>query len=132
MENSKALMRSRSTVRKFGGKIEDYLELHSWLDEPQQWIEGDKHLILRHHSQGIFEAEKKFGYAILNSNGKHVPTRTILEIHITEELGFIPTADEMLKCVDINKWMGFRNMDLNKKLKADNQITETTKIINKI
>jgi hypothetical protein len=41
---------------------------------------------------GIFLAEKLFGIAIVNSDGKQVPVRYVGEQHVREDLGRIPTA----------------------------------------
>lgn len=117
----KALMRAKQSVRKFGGDIDDYLPLHSWFCETQTWAEGARHYVFRHHTQGIFEAEKKFGYAILNSHGKEIPTRILCEIHIKEELNFIPTAFELIQFLSIDKWMGFQNRELTLLLRSESE-----------
>lgn len=115
----KAVLRAKSSARKFGGKMEDYLELHRWFDETEYWVDGEKHMAFRHHTQGIFEAEQIFGYTILNSEGRKVPTRTICEIHITEDLGFIPTAQEWVENLKMSKWMGFRDKDVIQTMKDE-------------
>lgn len=101
----KTHLRARSSARKFKGQLEDYLPLHEWLDAPS-------HPALRHHAQGIFEAEKKFGVVILNSDGKKVPTRVLCEEHIKEEIGFIPTAQDWITHMELHKWMGYRDKDI--------------------
>lgn len=111
------ILRAKSSAKKFGGEWRDYLPIHKWLDETKQWIDDDRHMAFRHHTQGIFEAEKKFGYAIQNSQGKQVPVRVLCELHIREDLGFIPTAQEWLDCIHLNKWMGFRDKAVIKQLK---------------
>lgn len=121
MSENKAYIKSKKSVKVFGGKPEDYLKLHEWMDETEKWVEGKEHLIFRHHAQGIFEGEKKFGYTIKNSDGKNVPVRPILEIHINDELGFIPTFSELVECIPVSKWMGYRNNELNKILKKQKE-----------
>lgn len=49
-----------SSVRKWGGVPEDYLELHAWFDESKQMIADYRHRALRHHAEGIFMLEKIF------------------------------------------------------------------------
>jgi len=111
-EKTKAYVRSKSSAKKFKGCVEDYLPLHEWFDKPS-------HPALRHHAQGIFEAEKTFGVVITNSEGKHIPTRVLAEQHIKEEIGFIPTAQEWIECMELHKWMGYRNKDIAKYAKKE-------------
>jgi hypothetical protein len=41
----------------------------------------------------------------LNSDGKQIPVRLIVEKHIIEDLGFIPSFDDWIKNVRIASWM---------------------------
>ncbi len=67
------LKHAQSSARKFGGSAEDYLPIHNWLDESKAFLGDFRHRALRHHAEGIFLAEKLFGVAIVNSDGKQVP-----------------------------------------------------------
>src|SRR5215216_5613230 len=80
-----SLFHAQSSVRRFGGKIEDYQSIHDWLDATKETFCDFRHRALRHHSHGVFEAERVFGVAILNSKGTLVPTRYIAEQHIKED-----------------------------------------------
>lgn len=64
-----------------------------------------RHRALRHHSEGIFWAEKEFGVFIINSDGKMVPTRVIGEQHVKEDIGFIPTIKDYLENMTMVNWM---------------------------
>jgi len=121
------IIRAKSSARKFGGVYTDYLPLHEWFDETKTWLPDDRHMVFRHHAQGIFEAEKKFGYTITNGNGKKIPTRVICEMHITDDLGFIPTAQEWLNQVSMQKWMGFRDKKVIFSLRKEDQEQHTVK-----
>jgi hypothetical protein len=51
--------------------------------------------MFRHHSEGIFEMEQKFGTEFKNSDGKTVYTRYVGEQHVSEDCyGYIPSAKE--------------------------------------
>jgi hypothetical protein len=65
----------KSSVHKFGGEEDDYLEIHQWFDETK------------------------------NPDGKKVITRSIAEQHIREDLGFIPSVQDWLKCIKPELWM---------------------------
>lgn len=102
---SHPLHHSISSQRKHGGKIEDYLPLHNWFDETKQHFPDMRHRALRHHSEGIFWAEKEFGVFIINSDGKMVPTRILGEQHVMEDIGFIPTIKDYLSEMNQAGWM---------------------------
>jgi len=76
------LKHSESSAKKFGGKPEDYLPIHNWFDESKSFLGDFRHRALRHHTEGIFLAEKVFGVAIRNSEGRRVPVRYVGEQHV--------------------------------------------------
>ena len=47
------LLHSKSSVRKWGGKVEDYNHIHEWFDESKGWLATMMHRMFRHHSEGI-------------------------------------------------------------------------------
>lgn len=94
-----------SSVKKWGGKAEDYQAIHDWFDESKSHLANFRHRALRHHSEGIFLCEKIFGKTITNSNGRIVPVRYIGEQHVKEDCGFIPTVADWLKCIQAEPWM---------------------------
>jgi hypothetical protein len=102
---SHPLHHSISSQKKHGGTIEDYLPIHNWFDETKAHFPDMRHRALRHHSEGIFWCEEKFGTYITNSDGKMVPVRVIGEQHIIEDVGFIPTIADYLKEMNQTAWM---------------------------
>ena len=102
---SHPLHHSISSKKKHGGTIEDYLPIHNWFDETKKHFPDMRHRALRHHSEGIFWAEEKFGVYITNSDGKIIPTRVIGEQHILEDIGRIPTIKDYLECMSQENWM---------------------------
>ncbi len=98
------IMHAKSSVRKHGGKVEDYLPIHHWFDETKSHFADFRHRALRHHSLGIFWAEEKFGVIIINSDGKEVPVRVIGEQHVMEDCGFIPSVQDWLKGIPSEPW----------------------------
>jgi len=86
---------AKSSVKKWGGKQEDYVDIHNWFDETKAWVGHSIHRMFRHHSEGIFECEKIFGESFINSDGKTVYTRYVGEQHVKEDcFGKIPSAKE--------------------------------------
>lgn len=101
------LKHAKSSVKKWGGIEEDYIHIHDWFDESKAWIPHSKHRLFRHHSEGIFECEKRFGPSFVNSDAKTVYTRYIAEQHVREDCnGYIPTAKEWIDGLsDPKEWM---------------------------
>ena len=94
-----------SSVRKWGGLVEDYQPIHDWFDESKAFLPDIRHRALRHHAEGIFLCEKIFGTTLTNADGKVVPVRWVGEQHVKEDLGRIPTASDWLRGIKQEKWM---------------------------
>ena len=107
---------AKSSAKKFGGKWEDYIHIHEWFDESKSWYGHSLHRIFRHHSEGIFECEKRFGPSFENSDGKIVYTRYVGEQHVKEDcFNYIPSAKEWIKALEDKEkpiWM-IRTLDIN-------------------
>ena len=95
-----------SSVKKWGGLVEDYLPIHNWFDETKAHFADFRHRAMRHHSEGIFLMEKIFGATLELSNGKVIPTRWVGEQHVKEDLGRIPTIQDWLSNLKPQSWMG--------------------------
>lgn len=102
---SHAYHHSLSSVKRWGGKVDDYLPIHTWFDESKAYMADPRHRALRHHTQGIFESENYFGTYITNSDEKVVPVRLIGEQHVKEDCGFIPTVNDWFKLIKMETWM---------------------------
>lgn len=88
-----------SSVKKFGGKPEDYQAIHDFFDSSKAHYANWRHRAVLHNSFGIYLAERIFGTTITNSNGKQIPVRLIGEQHITEDLGIIPTVADWMRAI---------------------------------
>lgn len=95
-----------SSVKKWGGLVEDYLPIHNWFDETKSHFADFRHRAMRHHSEGIFLMEKIFGPTITLYSGKVIPTRWVGEQHVKEDLGRIPTIQDWLSNLKPQSWMG--------------------------
>lgn len=96
---------AENSVKTFGGKIEDYIEIHRFLDSTKTHTVDNSHRAILHNSFGIEICERIFGDTVTNSDGKEVEVRYIVIKHIEEDLGFVPTVKDW--CVNIQKksWM---------------------------
>lgn len=113
-----------SSARRFGGPPEAYIALHSWFDATKELFGDFRHRALRHHTHGIFEAERVFGttLSITMKSGevKQIPTRLVAEQHVIEDMGRLVTAADWLRCIRPDpSWMN-RPRKLSRELVAEN------------
>ena len=95
-----------SSVRKWGGDVDDYLRIHAWFDESKAITADFRHRSLRHHAEGIFMAERIFGSRLTLSTGKIIPVRWVGEQHVREDLGWIPSFADWVRAIRPLPWMG--------------------------
>ncbi len=95
-----------SSVKKWGGTVEDYLEIHAWYDQSKEIIADFRHRAMRHHRAGIWQSEAIFGPTITLATGRIIPTRWVGEQHVKEDLGFIPSFTDWVKAIRPEPWMG--------------------------
>lgn len=96
-----------SSARRFGGVEERYLPLHAWFLETEAWWQGPdaRHLAMRHHAFGIFEAEERFGVTLNAGEGIQVPVRYLGERHVRAVLARVPPASDWLRRIRGEAWM---------------------------
>jgi hypothetical protein len=104
-----------SSVKKWGGTVDDYLAVHQWFDATKALLCDFRHRALRHHAEGIQLCEQIFGPTLTLSTGKVIPTRWVGEQHVREDLGRIPAAGDWLREIRPQRWMG-RSQPLSKQL----------------
>jgi hypothetical protein len=107
---------SLSSVKKYGGKLEDYLPIHLWFDSSKGYFADPRHRALRHHAMGIQDAEKVFGITITNNDARIIPVRWIGEQHVLEDMGRIPSLQDWLQCMTFQPWMNRNARKLSKEL----------------
>lgn len=112
--NMKPYLHSKYSAKKYGGKPEDYMDLHLWLDQTKSHIADNRHRIFLHNSFGIQLLADKFGETRTNSDNKTYSVRDVGEDHILQDLGFIPSLDYCLKKVKLKSWMS-GSKKINKK-----------------
>ena len=101
----KPLYHANASVKRHGGKVEDYLPIHNFFDSSKQCLADVRHRAILHSSFGIFLLERVFGEYITNSDGKRVCVRDLGEEHVVEDLGTIPSMEKWLRNLPIEDWM---------------------------
>jgi len=94
------------SVKKFGGKSEDYQDIHDFLDFSKAGHPDMRHRAVTHHSIGCYLVELAFGVTRINSDNKVYSPRDVAEQHILDDLGCIPTLSQWLDLMPLESWMG--------------------------
>lgn len=102
----KPFIHARSSAKRHGGKPEDYMAIHDFMDSSKSAVADVRHRCVLHSAFGVYLAERAFGTTIVNSDGREVSVRDIAEDHVIEDLGFIPSLDKWLGAMEIQEWMG--------------------------
>lgn len=101
----KPLLHAKISVKTYGGKIEDYIEIHNFIDSSKASMPDVRHRAILHSSFGCYLAEQVFGTYFKNSDGKDVSVRDVAEEHIIQDLGFLPSMEKWLNTMPIETWM---------------------------
>lgn len=104
----KPLIHAKNSVRKFGGKVEDYLPLHNWMDSTKGYVPDMRHRMILHNAWGIMLAEQIHGVYFKNSDGRDISVRDVLEQHVMDDLGHIPTLEKCISGMPAEPWMGHK------------------------
>ena len=110
-----------SSVKKWGGEVQDYLAIHNWFDGSKEYYADFRHRALRHHSEGIYRMAEIFGDedgTITISTGRVIPVRWVGEQHVTEDLGFIPSVSDWLMHIQPQAWMNRATGPIARSLEA--------------
>jgi hypothetical protein len=108
----KAHIHAESSAKAFGGKPEDYLAIHEFIDCSKGVIADHRHRALTHNTWFIMHIlPRVFGDTIKNSKGKKVSVREIGEQHVLEDFRgkFVPSAQDFLQAMAYEEWMNNGN-----------------------
>lgn len=110
------MIHAKSSVKRWGGKVEDYIAIHELLDSPKATMNNNTSRMLTHNIWFIYHIIPKiFGYNITNSDGKSVDPVDIAMLHVTEDfrMKFVPTVQDYLKHMEVQAWMynGVKEID---------------------
>lgn len=107
----KPYLHARTSVRKYGGQVEDYLDIHTFIDGSKAAVPDMRHRAQLHHAFGCFVVEAVFGAMRTNSDGKTYSPRDVAEDHVIEDLGYLPTLEDWLRNMTLQPWMGGARRD---------------------
>jgi hypothetical protein len=99
---------SQSSVKRWGGKVEDYLPIHELLDSVKATMNNNSARLVTHNTWFCYTIIPKiFGYNITNSDGKSVNTVDIAMLHVAEDFRMkgVPTLQDYLENLVVQPWM---------------------------
>lgn len=109
-----AVVHSQISTKRRGGKIEDYLHIHDFIDCTKELCSDNRHRIL-HTMWGVKRVIIPiFGHSLTNSDGKMINIKDMCEQdHILPDYQnrFIPNLNDFVKAINNNP---FNDADLNK------------------
>lgn len=95
-----------SSVKKWGGTTDDYIDVHEFIDSSKKIIGDVRHRSLYHHTEGVWLCQRIFGRVITLEGGRAVPVRLVAERHIQEDLGWLPSPKDYIDGMVLKQWMG--------------------------
>jgi len=117
---------AESSVKIFGGSVEDYLSIHEFLDSSQEAFDDVRHQALTHNRWFIANIlVEVFGHTITNSDGKRVLVERIAEHHIEEdfpESGIIPSVSDWLGEMKLQPWMNTNGVSSSNQVNLETQM----------
>ena len=99
---------AQSCVKRYGGKPEDYLDIHELMDSTKSTFPDNRHRALTHNIWFCATIIPKiFGHSRVNSDGKQYNTKDIAELHCLEDFRwkFIPSVQDYLENMEMKSWM---------------------------
>lgn len=105
---SKPWIHACSSAKKYGGKPEDYMDIHEFVDSSKAAFADNRHRALTHNAWFIGTViERVFGSTRKNTDERVYSVRDIAEQHVLEDYGgkFIPSAQDFLAEVEMKDWM---------------------------
>jgi hypothetical protein len=120
------------SAKRYGGKPEDYLDIHELMDSTKAAFPNNAHRMITHNSWFTTTIiPKVFGHIRTNSDGKKYNTKDVAEYHCLEDfrMRFIPTIQDYLEHIDIQPWMN-NGMGVPNRLKIKEETN--LKIENKV
>lgn len=98
---------AKSSVRRYGGKLEDYLDIHIFMDKSKHAVADMRHRMLTHTP---FFAEEVipsvFGDTRTNTDGQVYSPKQVAYDHIEEDFhGQVPATADWFLSLPFEPWM---------------------------
>jgi len=95
-----------SSARKHGGLWSDYFSLHEAVDSTKSHYAHCKHRLILHNEWGIHFLIELYGSNLTRASDRvSVPTQELLEQHIQEDLGLVPSLADCFEKTPMPRWV---------------------------
>jgi hypothetical protein len=105
----KPLQHARITAHRYGGRWQDWVAIHDWIDRSKSFFASMQHRMLLHSDFGEWLTIRIHGKSIKAEDGTVISTRDLFHDHQVEDLGRVVTLAEWLREVDAGYWTRRRN-----------------------
>ena len=86
-----------SSVRLFGGVVNDYLPVHQWLDRTKSHLANFRHRAVRHHKEALPLLHAHMGsYVVIRSDGQPVTIQEVFLQHLREDCQGVPALSDWI------------------------------------
>lgn len=97
---------SKNSAKKFGGKPEDYHDIHQLMDSSKASFSDARHRSITHNIWFcVMIIPRIFGEERINSDNKSYSPKDVAEMHCLEDMGMIPTVQDFLENMKLTDWM---------------------------
>ncbi len=100
----KPLQHARITAHRYGGRWQDWIAIHDWIDRSKMVFSSMQHRMFLHSDFGEWLTVRIHGEAIKAAEGMAVSTRNLFRDHQVEDLGRIVSLSEWLREADPEYW----------------------------
>ncbi len=90
----KPLQHAQISQKTYGGKWQDYIEVHNFLDSSKATCAHFKHRFLLHHAEGIELGVRIFGETLKNCENQEIQVRQLLTDHLIEDVGRVISVED--------------------------------------
>jgi hypothetical protein len=101
----KPLQHARITAHRYGGRWQDWIAIHDWIDRSKIIFPSMQHRMFLHSDFGEWLAVRIHGEAISAEDGTLISTRGLFHDHQGEDLGRVVPLEEWLGEVNADYWM---------------------------
>jgi hypothetical protein len=101
----KPLQHARITAHRYGGRWQDWIAIHDWIDRSKIIFPSMQHRMFLHSDFGEWLAVRIHGEAISAEDGTLISTRGLFHDHQVEDLGRVVSLEEWLGEVNADYWM---------------------------
>lgn len=100
----KPLQHAQITARRYGGRWQDWIGIHNWIDRSKALFPGMRHRMFLHSDFGEWLTVRIHGDAIEAEDRTTVTTPDLFRDHQVEDLGRVVKLSEWLREIDATHW----------------------------